>query len=138
MSSDPGAAEIVRLMATPNLSLETAARRLAAELPDGVELRLTPARELQLVVDPALVEAIQQLRAYYRALRGRIAAVPTAEAALKRRVLDALDHVDGSLTLLVRSVDAGSYAAYNRLVAEAHARQAHIGKELRIALKGLA
>lgn len=132
---DAGALEIRRLLTTPSPALERSARQLAAALPKGLRLSVTPAR--QLVVDPALIRAIEDLRGIYRRLRASVAAVDTSSGSAKAHALDAIDLVDSSLTLLLKSTNARSYAAYDSLVHDARSRQSRATDRMRQAVREL-
>ena len=136
MNGDAGAAEIRRLLTARNPALERAIRNLATELPHGVSLRAQPT--LRIVVEPGLVEAIEQLRRVYRSLRRRIDAIDTERRVAKRRVLDAIDLLNTSFTLLLRSTEATSYASGLRSIGDAKTRQARSASELKRALEELA
>jgi hypothetical protein len=136
MTNDPGAAEIYRLLTAPNPALERAARQFAKALPSGISLHAEP--RLRLVVDPSLVRAIEHLRGAYRGLRRRISLIETDRRGAKRHVLEAIDLLNASLTLLVRSTGAASYAAGRDIVHDAQARYARGAVELRHALEELA
>jgi hypothetical protein len=132
---DDGAREIHRLLTAPSPALERSVRQLAAVLPKGIELSVAPAR--QLVVDPALIRAVADLRGVYRKLRARIATVDTSSGSAKAHALDAIDLLDSSLTLLLRSADAHSYAAYSGLVHDARSRQGRAAERMRQAVREL-
>ena len=133
---DAGASEIRRLLTAPDPALEAAARQLAITLPHGFQLQASPTAR-QIIIDPTLIAAIARIRSIYRGLRARITAIQTNNGNAKSDVLAAIDLVDTSYTLLLRSTDARSYAAYSRLVHDARSRQAHAARELQSAIRKL-
>ena len=134
--ADAGAQEIRRLLTAPNPALERAGKKLAKALPHGLWMEAHP--KLRLAVDPALVDAMKQVRSAYRSLWGRIDAIDTDRHVAKRHALEAIDLLSASFTLLVRSTEATSYAAGRWAVREAKARETRGIAELGRAVKELA
>ena len=135
-SADAGAREISRLLTTPDPSFERATHRLATALPHGIEPHGT--RPPRLAVDHGVVDAIGQIRRAYRRLHGRIGEIETKRRAAKARVLRALEELDSSFAILLRSLDARGHVTGARVAHQAHAHQEHAAAELGRALKELA
>ena len=134
--ADGGAQEIRRLLTARNPALERAQERLAKALPRGLWMESRP--KLRLVVDPAVVEALKQLRNVYRGLWARIDAIDTDRHVAKRQVLEGIELLNASFTLLLRSTETTSYSAGLWSIREAKARQARASAELNQAVKELA
>jgi hypothetical protein len=134
--ADAGAREIRRLLSTPDPAFERAARHLAAALPHG--LAPSPARTPHLLVKHALLDSVQQVRRAYRSLHTRIARIETRHRATKIRALHALEELDSSFDLLLRSLREKGLVTGARLARQAHEHQAHAATELRKAFEELA
>jgi len=134
-SPDAGAREIRRLLTTPDPALKSALRALLTALRHG----LKPSRGAtpRLTVSPATAQPVERIRAIYRDLRTRIAAIDTSQHNEKRRVLKALDLVDSSLALFVRSLAASSDRSMAELARQAYWRREAAHAELSRALKEL-
>jgi len=135
LSLDAGAREIRRLLTAPDPSLRSALRRQITALQHGPKLSdgVTP----RLNVPVAAVNATNDLRGVVRDLYGRIAAIDTKRRDTKRRVLDALDLLDFSLTLLVDSLRASSDTRMAELAREAYWENEQAHAELSRAVQEL-
>jgi hypothetical protein len=133
---DEGALEIRRLLTAPNPTFERAAHKLANALPRGLWMETQP--KLRLAVDPAVLDAVKQLRSAYRALWGRIDAIDTDRHVAKRHVLEAIDLLSASFVLILNSAQSTSYSSGLWAVKEAKSRQARGGAMLKQALEELA
>ena len=136
VAPDDGARKIHTLLTTRNVPLERAAHQLAAALTHGLELEAT-AHARQLIVDPTLIQSVVRIRSVYRDLRGRVSKIHTNRGSAKAHVLDAIDLLDTSFTLLLRGTNAPSYTAYKQLVDDAGLRQARAANEMHKAVKEL-
>jgi hypothetical protein len=83
------------------------------------------------------VDAVADIRAFYRDLRAQIDAIDTADQASKAAVLDGLDAIDRSFGAYERSLELGYSDEAVPKIKKAAKRSSQAKKSLRAAIKGL-
>jgi hypothetical protein len=130
MAADEGAQQILDLLNTPSELLYqnsvalAKAQRKAVKKPYGVMPQYG-------------VDAVAELRNFYRGLRAQIDAINTVDVASKASALEALDTLDLCFGAYERSLEFGISPPAVPKVKKAKKRASQAGKSINEAMKGL-
>jgi hypothetical protein len=130
MAADAGAQQILNLLATPsqllhdNSLLLLKAQRKQVDKPYGVMPQYG-------------VDALNEIRTFYRNLRAQIDAIQTVDTASKASVLEGLDTLDRSIGSYERSLEFGMSNPAIPRAKKAKKRAKQANASLKDALQGL-
>jgi hypothetical protein len=130
MAADAGAQQILDLLNTPSQRLQD---DLAAILKSS---RRAPNKPFGVMPQHG-VDAVGDMRSFYRELRAQIDAIETVDLESKANALEALDTLDRSFGACERSLELGRSKPAIPKLQKAEKRSRAAKKTMRDAIKGL-
>jgi hypothetical protein len=130
MAADAGAQQILDLLNEPS-------EQLSADFRKIIKAAKKAPKKNYGVMPQYGVDAVADMRAYYRDLRAQIAAIETVDAASKSSALEALDNLDRCFGSYERSLEFGFSKPAIPKAKKAAKRGKQAKQTFRQAIKGL-